>query len=115
GETQRLRGPEVDDELKAGRLFDGEIGRPGAFENFVDVGRGAVVRLGHVRPGLPLSTAGQQRQARYAPALDELTPGPAIHRSLSAMLHAGWHRRDGVSSKDLAGQRVAELGTVNGW
>jgi hypothetical protein len=34
-------GFEVDDEIKLCRLLDGEIGRLGAFKNFVDVRSGA--------------------------------------------------------------------------
>src|SRR5262249_14648112 len=44
-ETQSLRRLEVDDELELARLLDGKVGRLGALENPVHVGRGAPKHL----------------------------------------------------------------------
>src|SRR5262245_60382239 len=39
-ETQRLRGPQIDDDLEFGRLLDGQIGGLGALQDLVNVARG---------------------------------------------------------------------------
>src|SRR5437667_8713987 len=41
GHAERLRGLEIEDQLELGGLLDGQIGRPGALENFVHVDGGA--------------------------------------------------------------------------
>ena len=49
GEAERLRGPDVYDELELGRLLDWEVGRFGALEDLVGVAGGAAigVRIAH--------------------------------------------------------------------
>ena len=48
GDTERLRGFEVDDQLELRRLLDGEVGRLRALEDLVDVYGGAADEIGHV-------------------------------------------------------------------
>src|SRR5262245_14184255 len=48
-ETEGLGGLEIDDQLKLGRLLNGEVGGLGTFEDPVHIGRGAPGLLGEVR------------------------------------------------------------------
>ena len=50
GETQRLGGLQVDHQLELCRLFDRQIGRLGAFQDLIYLGRGATVHVREVRP-----------------------------------------------------------------
>ena len=48
-QTERLGGLQIDDELEFGWLLDGQVGRLGTFENFVDIRSSApeeVVQIG---------------------------------------------------------------------
>jgi hypothetical protein len=46
GETERLRGREIDDELKLGRLHDRKVGRLFALEDTAGVNAGLMKRVG---------------------------------------------------------------------
>ena len=50
GETQRLGGLQVDHQLELCRLFDRQIGRLGASQDLIYLGRGATVHVREVRP-----------------------------------------------------------------
>jgi len=49
GEAERLGGFEIDDQLELGGLFDGEIGRLRAPEDFVHLDRSAPEQIGEIR------------------------------------------------------------------
>src|SRR5687767_12331615 len=49
GEAEGLGCLEVDDEVEAHRLLDGEVSRLGAFENLIYVGSCTVVHVQHLR------------------------------------------------------------------
>src|SRR5207237_8277142 len=52
---------DVDDQLEGGRLLHWQVARPRALENFVYVGRGAALDVGHIR------AVGQKRPDLHQP------------------------------------------------
>src|SRR5258708_9805765 len=66
GEAEGLRGLEIDHELEARRLFDWQIARIGALQNFVHVRSGAPKYLRIARPvGDETSHVGEFSKAEY--------------------------------------------------
>ena len=60
-EAERLRRLQVDDQLELGGLFDREVSGLGSLEDLVNVGGGAPVQVGRVRPIEPPPSADQFR------------------------------------------------------
>src|SRR5499433_1038857 len=79
-EAERLGGDQVDDQVEFGRLHDGQVGRLGALENFVHVGRCAAIQV-----RIAYSVADQ------SPGIDELARAinrrqPMLHRKVDDAL-----------------------------
>src|SRR6266481_5492443 len=82
-QAEGLGGLEVDDQLELRRLLDGQVRGVGAFEDLVDVGRGAAIQIsivrsiGHKAPGidiLPKLEHGRQPVlSRQVPEASSLT------------------------------------------
>src|SRR5205807_1814773 len=49
-ETERFRGPEIDDQLELGRLLDRQVCRVGTFQDLINVGGGTPEQVGTVYP-----------------------------------------------------------------
>ena len=62
GEAERLRGLEVDNQLKSSRLFEGNIGGLHAFENLVDIRACATGAASSLVPRFISPTVGDSRQ-----------------------------------------------------
>ena len=49
GQTERIRGPEIDDQLECGWLLDWQIGRLGALQDLPDISTDIAISVGQVR------------------------------------------------------------------